>query len=58
MFLKIIVLFLVLMMIIGMVGKLINPTPKPKGSKSRKCKTCGSFLIGKGPCATGAARKK
>jgi len=58
MFLKIIVLFLVLMMTIGMVGKLINPTAKPKGKKARKCKTCGSFIIGNGPCATCASRKK
>jgi len=56
MFLKIVVLFLVVMMVIGMVGKLINPTPKPKGKTSRKCKKCGGYIIGKGPCATCAKK--
>jgi len=56
MFLKIVVLFLVVMMAIGMVGKLLNPNAKPKVRGPRKCKTCGSFILGKGPCATCAKK--
>jgi len=49
MFLKVVVLFLLVMMLIGMVGKLTGSGAKTK-PLARKCPTCGSFVIGKGPC--------
>jgi len=58
MFLKIVVIFLLVMMLIGMIGKWRNPTPKSSGKRARKCKTCGSFIIGNGPCATCAKKGK
>jgi len=56
MFLKIVVLFLLVMMLIGMAGKLFNPDAKTKPKLVRKCPTCGSFVIGKGPCQTCAKK--
>jgi len=58
MFLKIVVIFLLVMMLIGMVGKVFNPDAKPKPKLARKCPKCGSFVIGKGPCQTCAKKGK
>jgi len=58
MFLKIIVLLIVVLMGIGMVGKVFNQA-KPedkKLNKTRKCKKCGGYIVGKGPCATCAKK--
>jgi len=57
MFLKIVVIFLLVMMLIGMAGKLFNPDAKPKKLVA-KCRKCGSFVIGKGPCQTCAKKGK
>jgi len=57
MFLKVVVIFLLVMMLIGMVGKLFNPDAKPK-KLAGKCPKCGSFIIGKGPCQTCAKKGK
>ena len=46
---KIITLFLVGMMVLGLIGKLRFPGQKKL--KSLTCKTCGRYKIGKGPCA-------
>ncbi len=56
MFLKIVVIFLLVMMLIGMVGKLLHPDAKAKPKLARKCPECGSFVIGKGPCQTCAKK--
>ena len=45
---KIITFFLIGMAVLAMFGKL--RMPKIKAFKQRKCKKCGSFLIGKSPC--------
>ncbi|MBL1436025.1 MAG: hypothetical protein COB08_007485 [Rhodobacteraceae bacterium] len=57
MFLKIVVIFLLVMMLVGMAGKLFNPDAKSK-KLIGKCPKCGSFLIGKGPCQTCAKKAK
>jgi len=56
MFLKIVVIFLLVMMLIGMAGKLFNPGARPKARLVRKCKKCGGFIVGNGPC-TSCAKK-
>jgi hypothetical protein len=58
MFLKVVVIFLLVMMLIGMLGKLFNPEPRPKRRLARKCPKCGSFIIGKGPCQACAKKGK
>ncbi|MCF6272462.1 MAG: hypothetical protein L3J37_04605 [Rhodobacteraceae bacterium] len=57
MFLKVVVIFLLVMMLVGMLGKVFNPDAKPKKRLVRKCPACGSFLIGSGPC-TRCTKKK
>jgi len=52
MFLKVVAIFLLVMMLIGMVGKLLYPDAKPKPKLAGKCPKCGRFLIGKGACST------
>jgi hypothetical protein len=47
--LKIVSLFLVVMVILGMFGKL--RLPGSKRLASARCPNCGRFKIGKGPCA-------
>jgi len=55
--LKIITLFLVFMAVLAMFGKLsakgiTKGVGKALGiKKPKRCDKCGSFLIGKGPCA-------
>jgi len=58
MFLKIVVIFLLVMMLVGMAGKLFNPDAKPKQKLAGKCPKCGSFIIGKGACQTCAKKSK
>ncbi|MDJ1006556.1 MAG: hypothetical protein QNJ13_01925 [Paracoccaceae bacterium] len=48
---KIVSLFLIGMLILAMFGRL--RFPGSKRLKSAKCKHCGRFRIGKGPCACG-----
>ena len=48
---KIVLLFLVFMGVMAMFGKL--RVPGAKQLSSRKCKGCGRFRIGKGPCPCG-----
>jgi hypothetical protein len=48
MILKIVSLFLIGMVVLGMFGKL--RLPKVKALDARRCAKCGSFKIGKSPC--------
>jgi len=53
MILRVVVLFLLFMLIMGMVKKFFNPEARKKSgrlSRPRKCTDCGRFLIGSGPC--------
>jgi hypothetical protein len=45
---KVISLFLIAILALGMFGKLRVPKIRVRGGK--KCPSCGSFLIGKTPC--------
>ncbi len=49
--LKIVLLFLVGVAVLGMFGKLRFPGQKQL--QSAKCKSCGRYRIGKGPCGCG-----
>lgn len=49
--LKIVSLFLVVMAVLAMFGKL--KLPGHKRLASARCPKCGRFRIGKGPCACG-----
>lgn len=50
---KIVALFLVGMMILGMLGRLkVNWPKRPK--IAARCPECGRHKIGKGPCPCGA----
>lgn len=49
--LKIVSLFLVFMVVLGMFGKL--RLPGSKRLASARCPNCGRFRIGKGPCSCG-----
>jgi hypothetical protein len=45
---KIVILFLVFIAVLAMFGKL--RIPGAKRLASAKCKNCGRYRIGKGPC--------
>lgn len=49
--LKIVSIFLVVMAVLAMFGKL--RMPGQKRLQSARCSSCGRFKIGKGPCACG-----
>jgi hypothetical protein len=48
---KIVTLFLVFMGVLAMFGKIT--LPGQKRLQSAKCRGCGRYRIGKGPCACG-----
>ncbi len=48
MLVKVVVLFLVIMAVLAMFGRL--RLPGIRRADPRKCGRCGRFLIGKGPC--------
>lgn len=56
---KIVALFLIVMLVLGMFGKLRlgNRLKGPRDQKSlgkpRRCKSCGRYVLGKGPCDCG-----
>lgn len=50
---KIVTLFLVFIAVLGMFGKL--GILLPRKIASAKCKNCGRYKIGKGPCPCGKA---
>jgi len=56
MIIKVVSLFLIGMLVLAMFGRL--RAPKIGGRrraddvlKAKKCKKCGSYVLGKGPCA-------
>lgn len=49
MLVKIVSLFLIGMAVLAMFGKLRMPGKK-KLSAPRKCRKCGGFILGRGPC--------
>ncbi|MBO6775466.1 MAG: hypothetical protein JJ897_08160 [Marinibacterium sp.] len=51
MILKIVSLFLIGMAVLAMFGKL--RFPGQKRLQSAKCRSCGRYRIGKGPCSCG-----
>ncbi len=54
MIVKIVALFLVVMAVLSMFGKLrLPPVPGKKYLDARKCRNCGRYRIGKGPCDCG-----
>lgn len=53
---KAVTLFLIVMIILGIFGKLRMPRLPGIGRKkgiadARKCKRCGGYILGEGPCA-------
>ena len=52
---KIVTFFLIFMVVLGMFGKLRLPGARQIADK--RCKRCGRFRIGKGPCACGRGGK-
>ena len=54
MILKIVALFLVFMGVLGWFGKMHWIGGKTLSQK--KCRSCGRYRIGKGPCKCGEAR--
>ena len=55
MLIKVVVLFLIGMLILGMFGKLRAPKLPGLGRRkrmeqARKCPDCNSYIIGDGPC--------
>ncbi|MBN2629183.1 MAG: hypothetical protein JXR75_01430 [Rhodobacteraceae bacterium] len=58
MLVKIILIFLLAMVLVGMIGKLVFPSAldrmKTKARlKPAVCKTCGRYIVGKGGCDCG-----
>jgi len=53
MILKIVSLFLVAMGVLAMFGKLRVPKGGFRRMVSGKCRACGRYRIGSGPCACG-----
>lgn len=56
MIIKIVALFLVAMLVLGMFGKLRVPRlprrrPPNRVADARKCPKCGGYILGEGPCA-------
>ena len=54
MILKVVVLFLVGMGVLAMFGKLRFPGQKQL--TAARCKSCGKFNLGSGPCACGKGK--
>ncbi|WP_172975019.1 hypothetical protein [Roseivivax sp. THAF30] len=55
MIVKIVFLFLIAMGVMAMFGKLRVPGMKPLSN--RKCRDCGRYRIGKGPCPCGGEKR-
>ncbi len=53
--LKIVSLFLIFMAVLAMFGKL--RVPGLRRLQSAKCRSCGRYRIGKGPCPCGKGNK-
>lgn len=53
MIVKIVTLFLVVMALLAMFGRLRVPRMRMPKRVSKKCPACGRYRLGKGPCACG-----
>ncbi len=60
MIIRVVLIFLIAMLVLAMFGRLRMPKigrGRDKGAnkvgKARKCKSCGSYILGDGPCACG-----
>ena len=51
---KVVTFFLIGMIVLAMFGRL--RFPGQKRLESAKCKSCGRYRIGKGPCKCGAGK--
>jgi hypothetical protein len=65
MLVKTILLFLLGMVLIAMIGRALFPDAVRRLVRRRSvalkpgtCPRCGTYIIGKGPCACGAASRK
>ena len=56
MIVKIVTFFLIFMVVLAMFGKLRFPGQQRLASA--RCKSCGQFRIGNGPCACGKVKRK
>lgn len=62
MLIKVVVLFLIGMLVLGMFGKLRRPKlpgirRRKQVQEARKCPDCGSYVIGDGPCPCHGGKK-
>ena len=61
MLVKVITIFLLAMVLVGMIGKLLFPSALPPVLRKRKgaprCGRCGRYLIGRGGCDCGGRAK-
>jgi hypothetical protein len=53
---KIVTLFLIVIAVLGMFGKL--RVPGAKRLAAAKCPSCGRYRIGKGPCSCGGDKRR
>ena len=56
MIVKIVTFFLIFMAVLAMFGRLRFPGQQRLASA--RCKACGRFRIGKGPCSCGKDKRK
>ncbi len=59
---KVVSLFLIAMLVLGMFGKLSILLPKALKKKksiknAKKCKSCGSYIVGNAPCVCKSGKK-
>ena len=50
---KIVTLFLIFILVLGMFGRLQLLLPKKVRDKAQRCPGCNRYRIGKGPCKCG-----
>jgi hypothetical protein len=58
---RIVLVFLIFILVLGMfgkwrrklIGRLTGKTPQARIGRPRKCPECGKFLVGSGPCSCG-----
>lgn len=59
---KVAIIFLAGMVLLALVGRALFPGAlrlrRDRAARPEKCSSCGSFVIGKGPCDCGGTRRK
>jgi hypothetical protein len=59
---KVAIIFLAGMVLLALVGRALFPGAlrlrRDRASRPETCPSCGRFVIGKGPCDCGGARRK